>query len=112
METGEAAIEYMKEQQQQQQGGTQGGTQGGAQSGAHGVSQRVALVLCDVHLPGVSGVHVLTELRATLDSEVAIVMMSSNDHVATVERCVVLGADSYMLKPPRREEIEALESGL
>ena len=43
-----------------------------------------------------------------LSDETAIVMMSSNDHVSIVEACVVQGADSYILKPPRRQELEAL----
>ncbi|KAL1495139.1 hypothetical protein AB1Y20_017005 [Prymnesium parvum] len=66
------------------------------------------LILCDVHLPGISGVDVLKKLREAGQSNSAIVMMSSNQTVPIVEACVVAGADSYILKPPRLEEIRAM----
>ena len=70
--------------------------------------KRFQLVLCDVHLPGISGVDVLKEFRRALGHATPIVMMSSNDQVSLIEQCVVEGADSYMIKPPRQQEVEAL----
>jgi CheY-like chemotaxis protein len=67
--------------------------------------RRFQLVLCDVHLPGISGVDVLKEFRRALGHATPIVMMSSSEEVSLIEQCVVEGADSYMIKPPRQRTV-------
>ena len=83
-------------------------TGGGAQPGG-GTS--FELVLCDVELPGIPGVEVLNQLRAQLRSEVSIIMLASDMEGAQaemVERCIVEGADSYIVKPAALKELTAL----
>eukprot|EP00316_Scyphosphaera_apsteinii_P008012 CAMPEP_0119346466 /NCGR_PEP_ID=MMETSP1333-20130426/108017_1 /TAXON_ID=418940 /ORGANISM="Scyphosphaera apsteinii, Strain RCC1455" /LENGTH=817 /DNA_ID=CAMNT_0007358967 /DNA_START=57 /DNA_END=2510 /DNA_ORIENTATION=- len=62
------------------------------------------LVLCDVCLgEGISGVEVMIHLRRAYGLGVSIIMVSSNEETTLVEKCILEGADSYMLKPVRTE---------
>jgi CheY-like chemotaxis protein len=57
------------------------------------------------------GVEVLNQLRSTLRNEVSIIMLASDMMGAgaeMVERCIVEGADSYILKPAALKELTAL----
>ena len=57
------------------------------------------LVLCDVMMPEMDGYEVLTWIRrAFKPSELTVVMISASDNVDSVERCLLHGAESYMLK--------------
>ena len=70
------------------------------------------LVLCDVELPGIPGVEVLNHLRSNLQhSDISIIMLASEmagNMADMVERCIVEGADSYILKPAALKELTAL----
>jgi len=67
------------------------------------------LVLCDVVMPGKSGVEVLSWIRSEFkDSAITVIMISSNDNVELVEQCILRGADSYMLKPATSREVSTL----
>ena len=69
------------------------------------------MVLCDVHLgAGPNGVDVLLCLRRLYGTSTSVVMISSNDHTDIVERCILEGADSFMLKPLSKQEIIAAKS--
>ena len=69
------------------------------------------LVLCDVTLPGIPGVEVLNQMRVALKQDVSIIMLASDmdgKGAEMVERCIVEGADSYILKPAALKELTAL----
>ncbi|KAL3929176.1 MAG: hypothetical protein SGPRY_002068 [Prymnesium sp.] len=67
------------------------------------------LVLCDVLMPGITGVKVLTWIRENMkETDPTVIMISSNDNVELVEKCILHGADSYMLKPATSREVSAL----
>lgn len=79
--------------------------------GPNGPTSPYELVLCDVELPGIPGVEVLNQLRGTLRNEVSIIMLASDmtgSGAEMVERCIVEGADSYILKPAALKELTAL----
>jgi DNA-binding response OmpR family regulator len=63
----------------------------------------VALVVLDLMLPRVSGLQVLTELRAT--SDVPVLVLSARDDTATKVKALQLGADDYLTKPFWPEEL-------
>lgn len=63
-------------------------------------------ILLDVNLPGASGLDWLRELRAA-DDDVVVVMISSQANAALVLEAAELGADGYLRKDMRREEITA-----
>lgn len=80
----------------------------------HGVSQDLpALVLLDVHMPGVSGFDVLEWIRATpsLYSLITL-MLSSSHHPRDLERAYALGANGYLVKPCSIEESVAIVKAL
>ena len=64
------------------------------------------LILLDVNLPGVDGLDWLRELRAAGDESV-IVMISSQANAALVLEAAELGADGYLRKDMKREELVA-----
>jgi FixJ family two-component response regulator len=65
-----------------------------------------ACAILDQHLPGLTGLEILTELaRAT--PPVAAVLITGLDEPGLRERCLVAGAVAYVLKPVSKVEIEA-----
>ncbi len=67
-------------------------------------SQAVELVLCDVHMPGRSGLDLVAALADRIP-EVAIVMVSSADDTDLAMECLEKGAYGYVLKPFKAREI-------
>jgi CheY-like chemotaxis protein len=67
-----------------------------------------AAVFIDLKLPLVFGHEVLAWIRHHKDfqSLVVIVLTSSNE-ASDVNRCYSLGANSYLVKPPTAEQLEA-----
>eukprot|EP00922_Rhytidocystis_sp_ex-Travisia-forbesii_P036814 GHVS01054766.1.p1 GENE.GHVS01054766.1~~GHVS01054766.1.p1 ORF type:complete len:166 (-),score=30.38 GHVS01054766.1:407-904(-) len=62
----------------------------------------VDLILCDIVMPGLDGVALLTAIKACGDEAVMnlpMVMMSANDQVSVVSKCVERGAVDYLVKP-------------
>jgi len=62
------------------------------------------LILLDLNLPGEGGMAWLRELRAA-DDEAVVVMVSSQAGSASVLEAAQLGADGYLRKDMRREEL-------
>ena len=64
----------------------------------------INLVLSDVMMAGVSGYELLCEIRKIRNS-VSVIMISAYESIDLVERCILSGADAYMLKPLRMHEL-------
>ncbi len=64
------------------------------------------LILLDLNLPGEGGMAWLRELRAAGD-EAVVVMVSSQANAAFVVEAAELGADGYLRKDMRRDELAA-----
>jgi DNA-binding response OmpR family regulator len=60
--------------------------------------QRPDLVLLDVMLPGVSGLHLLRDIKR-LDSTIADIMVTGSDNVALAAEAVENGAAAFVRKP-------------
>lgn len=56
------------------------------------------LVLCDVHLPGMSGIELLRYIRG-YDLDVPVILMTGQATVSTAIEALELGAYSYIEKP-------------
>jgi putative two-component system response regulator len=57
-----------------------------------------ALMLCDVRMPGMTGVQVVPEARAR-DEDLAIIMLTAVNDAATATEVLSLGASDYLMKP-------------
>jgi serine phosphatase RsbU (regulator of sigma subunit) len=72
----------------------------GAAALAHVAREDTDLVLLDVMMPGLSGYDVLARLKADPAlRHVPVVMVSALDELASVVRCLELGAEDYLPKP-------------
>jgi DNA-binding NtrC family response regulator len=66
--------------------------------------EQFSVVLCDVRMPGVTGLQVLRHARA-LDPEVALIVMSGVDDAATAMAALRAGASEYLTKPVERDTL-------
>jgi DNA-binding response OmpR family regulator len=72
----------------------------------HALSGRHALLVLDIGLPGMDGFSVLSELRAR-GSRLPVIVLTARDSVADIVAGLDSGADDYMAKPFRFEELLA-----
>jgi two-component system, OmpR family, response regulator MtrA len=68
-----------------------------------GTHLNVALVILDIMLPGVYGMDILKDLRAS--SEIPVLVLSARNDTFDKVRALKLGADDYMTKPFWPEEL-------
>jgi putative two-component system response regulator len=66
---------------------------------------RVDLMLCDIHLPGESGMELVESLLTREDDDLAVVMITGEDSMPTADRAFELGAYGYLVKPYRRGDL-------
>jgi DNA-binding NtrC family response regulator len=62
------------------------------------------IVMLDINLPGRSGIDILQEVKASLDSEV--VMLTADDTAETAVKAMKLGAADYFTKPFNMDEVK------
>jgi putative two-component system response regulator len=63
------------------------------------------LLLCDIHLPGESGMELLRSLLSGSEDDLAAVMVTAEDNPALADRAFELGAYGYLVKPYRRGDL-------
>lgn len=66
---------------------------------------RIDLMLCDIHLPGESGMELVESLLGREEDDLAVVMITGEDSTATADRAFELGAYGYLVKPYRRGDL-------
>jgi len=76
-----------------------------AENGRRGLemlrAERFDLVLLDIQMPEMNGFQVLEHITGDRDlREIPVVMISSLDEVDGVARCIQMGAEDYLFKPP------------
>lgn len=64
------------------------------------------LVLLDVNMPNMDGVHALEEIKR-YDPDAVVIMLTSLANRQTIEECLRLGAVAYIRKDTAREELTA-----
>jgi DNA-binding response OmpR family regulator len=61
------------------------------------------LVLLDIKLPDIDGYRLLEQIRKK--SEVPVIMLTGVDHPVSIQHSVTLGADDYVTKPFRLDQL-------
>ena len=70
-------------------------------------SPRPGLILLDIKMPRVDGYAFLEQVKADAELQrIPILMLTSTDDQAEINRCYTLGANSYLVKPVRYEEFQ------
>jgi DNA-binding response OmpR family regulator len=65
------------------------------------------LLILDINLPEVTGLDMLEFLRRRPEwKELPIIMLSSESADSTVDKALMLGADSFIMKPVTIQELE------
>ncbi len=63
-------------------------------------ASRFDLMLCDIMMPEMDGYQVLQALKADPDMQaLPVIMISAVDEMASVVRCIEMGAEDYLTKP-------------
>lgn len=93
------------------EGFTAVGTAHSAREALSGIRRlRPDVVLLDVYLPDGSGLEVLEQLRPTEHGPVSVIVVTAARDVETVSASLHLGAQHYLIKPFRRDDLrERLE---
>ena len=70
-------------------------------------SPRPGLILLDIKMPKADGYAVLEKIKADPNLRlIPVLMLTSTDDQAEVNRCYSLGVNSYVVKPIRYEEFQ------
>src|SRR3954452_21784935 len=74
--------------------------------------QSFSLMLCDVRMPGMTGVQVVPQARA-IDHDLAIIMLTAVNDAATATEVLSAGASDYLMKPVELADLQqAVERAL
>ncbi|MFP2910851.1 response regulator [Pyxidicoccus sp. 3LFB2] len=83
------------------------------QRGEHAGAPRPALVLLDLHMPGMGGREVLSRIKADPGLRcIPVIIFSSSKERLDVEGAYADGANSYLFKPEPGEQLEAAARAL
>jgi len=66
---------------------------------------KIAIVFCDIFLPGMDGFEVLKEIKKAYKDKVLVIMMTAFANLKTAIKAFKLGAFDYLIKPFTMEEI-------
>lgn len=67
--------------------------------------QSFSLMLCDVRMPGMTGVQVVPEARKK-DQDLAIIMLTAVNDAATATEVLASGATDYLMKPVELADLQ------
>src|SRR6059058_6208222 len=67
--------------------------------------QSFSLMLCDVRMPGMTGVQVVPQARA-VDPDLAIIMLTAVNDAATATEVLSSGASDYLMKPVELADLQ------
>lgn len=73
----------------------------------HNSPEKFHLVLSDIHMPEMDGFQLIHEVKKMAD-DIAIFMMSGTENLDIVYKCLKSGADHYILKPIKEDQLKNL----
>ncbi|KAK9066506.1 hypothetical protein SSX86_013829 [Deinandra increscens subsp. villosa] len=74
---------------------------------------KVNLIMTDYSMPGMTGFELLKKIKnsSTL-KEIPVVIMSSENIVTRIDRCLEEGAEEYLLKPVKLSDVRRLKDSI
>ncbi|XP_042427353.1 two-component response regulator-like PRR37 [Zingiber officinale] len=73
------------------------------------LTNHIDLILTEVVMPGLTGIGLLSKIMSHKTwKNIPVIMMSSNDSMSTVFRCLSKGAVDFLFKPIRKNELKNL----
>ncbi|KAG9456745.1 hypothetical protein H6P81_001253 [Aristolochia fimbriata] len=76
-------------------------------------AMEINMIITDYSMPGMTGYELLKKIKesSTL-REIPVVIMSSENVMARIDRCLEEGAEDFLLKPVKLSDVKRLESYL
>jgi len=64
------------------------------------INNKPKIILVDIKMPKISGIEVLQKIKSTeLTQKIPVIMLTSSNESPDIEKCYLLGANSYIVKP-------------
>jgi len=100
----EAGVRSVLEQILQMKGYRVQGVSSGREALEYLKSHRTDLVLSDIVMPGISGLELLQVIKKQYP-HIGVIIMTGHGDAYTVKQALTLGADEYITKPFRNDEV-------
>ncbi|GER55967.1 response regulator [Striga asiatica] len=72
---------------------------------------KVDLIITDYFMPGMTGYELLKKIKGSSNfKEVPVVIMSSENVMARIERCLEEGAEDFIVKPVKLSDVRRLKN--
>ncbi|XP_073304737.1 two-component response regulator ARR17-like [Primulina huaijiensis] len=72
---------------------------------------KVDLIITDYCMPGMTGYELLKKIKgSSIFREIPVVIMSSENVLARIDRCLEEGAEDFIVKPVKLSDVERLKS--
>ncbi|MCD7463628.1 pump-driving ATPase [Datura stramonium] len=73
---------------------------------------KVDLIITDYCMPGMTGYDLLKKIKGSSFREIPVVIMSSENVLARIDRCLEEGAEDFLLKPVKLADVKRLKSSM
>ncbi|WVZ12875.1 hypothetical protein V8G54_017405 [Vigna mungo] len=75
------------------------------------VSAKVNLIMTDYSMPGMTGYELLKKIKqeSSMFREIPVVIMSSENVLTRIDRCLEEGAEEFLLKPVKLSDVRRLK---
>jgi len=70
------------------------------------------LALLDIKMPLGSGLEVLTWIRSILKSDIPVIVLTSSNQMADIEKAYQEGANAFLVKPGHPEQLVNMMKGI
>ncbi|XP_033509141.1 two-component response regulator ARR17-like [Nicotiana tomentosiformis] len=71
---------------------------------------KVDLIITDYCMPGMTGYDLLKKIKGSSFREIPVVIMSSENVLTRIDRCLEEGAEDFLLKPVKLSDVKRLKS--
>lgn len=71
---------------------------------------KVDLIITDYCMPGMTGYELLKKIKGSSFREIPVVIMSSENVLARIDRCLEEGAEDFLLKPVKLSDVKRLKN--